>query len=241
MQTNSTEKKHIINSFLIASILIFLLVLVFVLERGLETSFYFLGVRPRHWEALPGVLSMIFAHADLGHLFNNSVSLFVLTASLFYFYRKLADKVFLLCWFFAGLLLWVIGRDSWHIGASGLIYALAFFLITSGFLRKHIPLVAIAMLVVLFYGNMVWHVFPWQVHDPVSWEGHLSGAVVGLILAFIYRKQGPQKPVKVWPDEPETEAEKNLAEFAESFDLEGDESHLPEAEEESGFVQTKFF
>lgn len=226
MQSFSAEKKHIIYSFWIAAIFNLLIVLSFLLEKGLDVSFYFLGVNPREKIGLLGVVTMVFVHADWAHLFNNCISLFVLMASLFYFYRRLADIIFLLCWLFSGLLLWVIGRDSWHIGASGLIYALAFFLIASGFLRRTVPLLVIALLVVLFYGNLVWHVFPWQVHDPVSWEGHLSGAVVGFVLALIYRKQGPQKPVKVWAEEPQTQEEKELAEFAESFELEGDESNL---------------
>lgn len=221
-----SDKKHILNSLLIAALLILLLVLVYVLEWGLNTDFYYLGVNPRQIVGLSGIITMIFEHGDIEHLLNNSISLFVLTASLFYFYRQLADKIFLLCWFFSGLLLWVIGRDSWHIGASGLIYALAFFLSISGLLRKYIPLVAISLLVILFYGNMVWHVFPWQKFDPVSWEGHLSGAIVGIILAFVYQKQGPQKPVKNWQEQLETQDDKDLADYAESFDLEGEESRF---------------
>jgi hypothetical protein len=172
----------------------------------------------------------VLEHGDFGHLANNIVSLFILTLSLFYFYAKIADKVLMFGWFFTGLLLWTIGRDSIHIGASGLIYALAFFLFWSGVIRKYAPLVAIALIVVFFYGNMVWHVFPWQAFPTESWEGHLSGAIVGTILAMLYRKQGPQRPVKVW-DEVETEDEKDLAEYAESFELEGEEVTQEKAEE----------
>jgi len=218
----SSEKRHIINTLILSGCLIGIILLVFVVERGLGTDFYYLGVHPREVNGLPGILTLIFVHAGWGHLINNCISLFILTASLFYFYGRLADKIFLLCWFCSGLLLWVIGRDSWHIGASGLIYALAFFLCLSGFLRKHIPLVAIALVVVLFYGNMVWHVFPWQADDPVSWEGHLSGAVVGVVLALIYRKQGPQRPVKDWHEELDSDDDKDLAQYAESFELEGE-------------------
>jgi uncharacterized membrane-anchored protein YhcB (DUF1043 family) len=42
------------------------------------------------------------------------------------------------------------------------------------------------------YGGMIWGVFPMEEH--VSWEGHLSGLVVGVALAFLYRKRGPQSP-----------------------------------------------
>ncbi len=240
MKIQSIEKKHIFNSFLIAALLVFVMVMVFVFERLFETNLYYLGVMPRELKAVSGIITLIFVHADWVHLFNNSVSFFVLTASLFFFYRQLADKIFVLSWFFSGLLLWVIGRESWHVGASGLIYALAFFLGVSGFLRRHIPLVAISMLVVLFYGNMIWHVFPWQKHDPVSWEGHLSGAIVGVILAFIYRKQGPQKQVKTWNEDELTELEQEFAEYAESFELEGEkQKEEPKEENENGFYSSK--
>ena len=82
-----------------------------------------------------------------------------------------------------------------------MVYALSFFLSISGIIRRHIPLIAIALIVIFLYGNHVWHLFPWQEFDPVSWEGHLAGAIAGMSLAFIYRKKGPQKPIKEWNDE----------------------------------------
>jgi membrane associated rhomboid family serine protease len=222
MNFNISDKKHFFNTLLLSSCLIIIIVLVFIVEKGLGLNLYFMAVSPRTPEGLLGVLTSIFVHGDAKHLFNNCLSLFILTASLFYFYRRLADKIFVLCWIFSGLLLWVIGRSSFHIGASGLIYALAFFLCISGFLRQYVPLIAISLVVVFLYGNMVWHVFPWQKFDPVSWEGHLSGAVVGTTLAFIYRKEGPQRPIKIW-----TANNPDLEELAESYDLEGEEPFTP--------------
>lgn len=84
-----------------------------------------------------------------------------------------------------------------------MVYALAFFLFFSGIIRRHVPLIAISLVVVFLYGNNVWHLFPWKEFDPVSWEGHLAGAVSGALFALIYRKKGPQKPEKIWDDEPE--------------------------------------
>jgi membrane associated rhomboid family serine protease len=89
----------------------------------------------------------------------------------------------------------------------GVIYALAFFLLVSGFIRHHIPLMAISFIVIFLYGSMVWHLFPWQPTDTVSWEGHLFGAIIGVVLAFVYRNQGPQKPVKIWEEESSDEEE----------------------------------
>jgi len=129
--------------------------------------------------------------------------------SLFYFYRPIATKIPLLSYFSSGIILWMIGRDSWHIGASGLIYSLAFFLFFSGLIRKHVPLIAISLIITFLYGSMVWHIFPWQTNDPISWEGHLAGGITGLILSVIYRNSGPQKPEIIWENDEEDEEVEN--------------------------------
>ena len=122
------------------------------------------------------------------------------------------------------MILWVIGRDSWHIGASGVIFSISFFLFFSGLLRKHIPLIAISFMVAFLYGNNVWHLFPWGKMDPVSWEGHLAGGITGVLLAFVYRKQGPQKPVKEWDDEDDSDDEDDVDfEFQEDIPDQRDE------------------
>jgi len=167
----------------------------------MEWNFHSAGVFPREIKNIWGILTMPFVHSDWKHLFNNVVSFFILSSALYYFYNPLATRILFLSYIFSGLILWFIGRGNWHIGASGLVYALAIFLFVSGILRKYAPLIAISLIVVFLYGNIVWHIFPRQEYDPISWEGHLAGAVTGLVLAFLYREKGPQKPVKIWEDE----------------------------------------
>jgi len=201
------EKKRFYYSLVIPFLLTLLMFLSFVLEKGMSWDFRTGGVFPLRIENLWGIFTMVFIHADWKHLFNNIVSFFVLSSALYYFYSSLATRILFISYIFSGLMLWFIGRESWHIGASGVIYALAFFLFVSGILRKYAPLIAISLIVVFLYGNIVWHLFPWEVYNRISWEGHLSGAVVGFVLAVIYRKKGPQKPIKVWDDEDEDESE----------------------------------
>jgi len=177
------------------------MVLCFVLEKGMDWDFHTAGVFPRRIENLWGVFTLVFVHADWSHLANNVISFVVLGSLLYYFYKELATKVMVISYFFSGLILWFIGRDSWHIGASGLIYSLAFFLFFSGFIRKYVPLIAISLVVAFIYGSMVWHIFPWQNQDPISWEGHLAGGIIGFGLSIFYRNEGPQKPVKIWEEE----------------------------------------
>ena len=203
-EKRTPAQRQFLHAVFVPAIITLFLILVFVFERGMGWDFHKAGILPRDIEHVSGILTYVFIHADWGHLLNNSISFLLLSSCLYYFYKQIASKVLLLSYLISGIMLWIIGRDSWHIGASGLIYSIAFFLFFSGLLRKHIPLIAISLIVTFLYGSMVWHVFPWQVNDPISWEGHLSGGVAGLALSLIFRKDGPQRPEKIWDDEDDT-------------------------------------
>ena len=129
---------------------------------------------------------MPFIHADLKHLFANSTAFLVLATLLFSNYRKIAINVFVIIWICSGIILWLIGRYNWHIGASGVVYGIAFFLFFSGVFRKIVHLVATSLVVVFLYGGMIWYMFPIGIDNHISWEGHLSGAIVGSLLAIYY-------------------------------------------------------
>lgn len=199
--TEQLNKQRLFYSFFIPSLGVFIMGFVFVLTQFFNSNLETWGVWPRHWQGFVGIVTHIFVHSSWQHLLNNLLSFWILSVTLFYFYHNIALKVILYQWVLVGLCIWLGARDGHHVGASGLIYALAFFLFVSGFIRRHIPLIAISFIVAFLYGSMVWHIFPWQPNETVSWEGHLFGAIIGVILAFIYRYQGPQKPVKVWAEE----------------------------------------
>lgn len=183
--------------------LVFVLILLgihfYSTKYGVRLSHF--GVYPREFKGLFGILSSPFIHGDWKHLFNNSVPLIVLGSALFHFYNRLAIRVWIYSIIFTGILVWLGGRPSFHIGASGLVYALATFLFFSGFIRKHKPLMAISMIVVFIYGGMVWGIFPKDEH--ISWEGHLFGAINGLFWALYYRDEGPQRKKYSWEIEEE--------------------------------------
>lgn len=202
------EAKRIFYAMVPPLLFVLLLVLVRSLEWGLGEEWYRWGIYPRHPEGLKGILTAPLLHGSLEHLFSNSLSLLVLGWCLFYFYLDLGYTVSPVLWLLSGVFTWLIGRDSWHIGASGLVYALSFFLFFSGILRKYIPLMAVSLVVVFLYGSTIWNMFPIaELVDPnVSWEGHLSGALSGLVAAFIFRKQGPQA-TDPFEDEEDTEYE----------------------------------
>ena len=211
------QKKQFINALFIPSIIALLMVLTFVFEKGMELDFHRGGILPRSLQHFWGIFTYIFIHADLGHLINNTISFIVLSVALFYFYRLIAFKILFLSYISSGIILWIIGRESWHIGASGLIYSLAFFLFFSGLIRKHIPLIAISLIITFLYGSMIWHIFPWQTNDPISWEGHLAGGLTGLFLSLTHRKSGPQKPEIIWENDEDIEDENCLNEIVDDI------------------------
>lgn len=177
--------------FLIPSVYIILIWMIYCVEIYLGYNFNKYGIYPRTINGFKGVFLTHFIHGDTSHLFNNSVPLFVLLCSLFYFYKDLAFKVLLLGGFFTGLFTWFIARDSYHIGASGIVYLLFSFVFFSGIIRRHYRLVAQSLVIIFLYGSMIWYVLP--IKDGMSWEGHLSGFLIGLIFAIVYRKNGLTK------------------------------------------------
>lgn len=148
----------------------------------------FFGIHPRNIEFLHGIITAPLVHGDASHLLNNLMAFLVLSALLFLVYNDLAKKVFILSWLFTGIFMFLFARGEYvHIGASGVVYAFIFFLITSGIIHRNRKTLVVTLIVTLFYGSAVWGLFPLQ--RGVSWDGHLSGAVVGFLLALLFYKK----------------------------------------------------
>ena len=159
---------------------------------------YKLGVLPRNLSGLVGVFTSPLIHGGFSHLVSNTAPLILMGLGIFYFYTKVAYKVFTIIYFGTGILVWIFGRGVYHIGASGIIYGFVSFLFFSGIFRKDNRSIALALVVIFLYGGLIWGVLP--VEKGVSWESHLFGAIVGLISAFIFKKVDPPKKYE-WEDE----------------------------------------
>ena len=204
---------------------VLLIWLVYWFELRFGFRFNDMGIYPRTFSGLRGILFSPFIHGSLEHLYHNSTPLLILSAALFYFYRALAWRVLVLGLLFSGLLTWLIGSPTFHIGASGLIYVLMSFMLFKGILSKNHHLTALSLLVVFLYGSMLWYVFP--VKENMSWEGHLSGLLVGLVFAFVFRT-AIAKPVRyIWEDDQYNEQDDP---FLKQFDAEGNFIESPKEE-----------
>lgn len=162
---------------------------IYVFEYTTNTNLNFYGIKPGEIIGLRGVVFAPMIHGSMRHLVNNSLAFFILCNMLISFYDKLGYRIFVLIYFFSGTLTWFFAQNNYHIGLSGVIYGVFGFLITSGLIRKNYRLLAVSLTVVFWYGSMFWYVFP--IEEGISWEGHLSGLIVGLVLALVYRRNGP--------------------------------------------------
>jgi membrane associated rhomboid family serine protease len=185
----SRDKKQLMQSIWFPLLFTAILWIVKVYEAFSNHSLAYLGLHPLDIEGLRGILFSPLIHGSWEHLFNNTIPVFVLSWALFYFYRSISFKVFLLIYFVHGFWLWFLGRDSYHIGASGIIHGLGAFIFVSGIIRKNSHLLSISLLVAFLYGGMVWGIFP--IEENISWESHLTGMVAGIIFAFYYKNYGP--------------------------------------------------
>jgi membrane associated rhomboid family serine protease len=214
MELTKQEKRKLFHSFLFPSLFVFTLWLIKSCETIFEiNNLYRYGIYPRTLIGVSGVFFSPLLHAGWEHLSSNTLPVLILGSFLFYFYRPLSYKIFLLIYFASGIWIWAFARPSFHIGASGLIYGLSMFLFASGIMRKDFRLMGISALVVFLYGSIFMSMFP-LVKKEISWESHLLGALAGLVTAFYYRKQGPQRPQYSWENELE---EDDISEDALDF------------------------
>ncbi len=171
--------------------------LVFWVEIRFHLDLNHWGVLPRAVKGLRGVLFSPFIHSNLEHLFNNSIPMLVLCTSLFYFYQKDRWRILITGLLLTGVLTWLIGRPAYHIGMSGVIYMLTAFLFFKGVFSKQYQLTALAFVVVFLYGSLVWYAFPGG--DPrISWEGHLSGFLVGFALSLLFKQNPIENKMYQW-------------------------------------------
>jgi membrane associated rhomboid family serine protease len=199
------EKIRFYRSFFYPTIFLILLWLIKGADILFDLGLNNWGLYPLQVKGLLGIFTSPFLHADLAHLFANSIPLLVLGAFLFYFYKDIAWMILGLLYLMTGIWVWVYARgNAGHIGASGIIYGLASFLFFSGIIRREKSLLVITLLVAFLYGGLIWGIFPQLFpNQPISWESHLMGLLAGIVLALYYRNQGPQRKSWDWGDEDE--------------------------------------
>ncbi len=145
---------------------------------------YILGIQPRTLTGLWGVVGSPFAHKNLFHIGANSIPLLVLGALLRMQGRKLYWQATLSIIVLGGLGTWLISPPATVIGASGLVFGYWAFLIVYGIKRRSLVAIAIAVVVLIFYGTMFFSLL--YAAPGISWAAHFCGAVAGGGIAWFW-------------------------------------------------------
>ena len=151
-----------------------------------------------------------------------------------YFYEEHSIKIIVYGILISGFFTWIIGRDNYHIGASGLIYVLFSFIFFKGIQTKYNRLVALSLAVIVMYGGLIFYVFPsseiiWN--KSISWECHLGGLLTGFFLSLVYKTPEYKKVIKYEWEHPDFDAASDK--FMQRFDENGNFVNLPIEKEES--------
>lgn len=209
---------------------------IYWLEIRFDFDFVGNGIFPRTFSGLQGIIFSPFIHANIKHLYNNSIPLLILLAALRYFYSRQSIEVIGFGIVLSGFITWVIGRESYHIGASSLIYVLVSFIFFKGIQTKYYRLVALSLAVVVVYGGLVWYVFPnpeISGEDTISWEGHLAGLITGFVLSIIYKTPEYKKIIKYDWEQPDFNPQEDK--FMQRFDENGNFVNIPIVELDDEF------
>jgi membrane associated rhomboid family serine protease len=158
------------------------------------------GIRPRQLAGALGILTAPLVHGDFAHLVANSAPLAVVGTAMLFLYPNASLRVLPAIYLGPGIAVWLFGRDSAHLGASGLVYGLVAYVFVAGLLRRDRRAIAASLVVAFMYGSLAWGVLPTR--EPVSWETHLAAALIGVASAFALRRLDvPPRKRYAWEDE----------------------------------------
>ena len=200
------DKRKFITSLILPVAFVFLLWVIKISEIIFNLDFTGFGILPGSFNGMPGILFAPLIHANIKHLFSNSIPLLFLGSGIIYFYRNSSYKVISIIYLGTGILDWIFARKAYHIGASGIIYGFVTFLFFSGIIRRDTRAIALALLVTFLYGSLIWGILP--VDSSVSWESHLFGSIMGIFCAFLYKSSDPAVKYD-WEDEDDNEKNNN--------------------------------
>lgn len=234
----STAYKKIMSNVIVPIYLVLILWVIHILKLTFNLNLSSYGVIARDWSGVKGIFTAPFIHGSIQHLMSNSVPLFVLSTMIILFYRKVAYQSILLIYVMTGAAVWMFSRPYVsHIGASGVVYGLVSFVFWSGLFRRNIKSIVLALIVTILYSGYALGVLPNQ--KGISWESHLFGAFVGIIVAFWYRdvrESDEEKQEPSWANESSADSEYFLP--RDAFDMTREERQRAQLDDDISDIWT---
>jgi len=187
------------SALILYGMLLLIITFSFVIQLITNTHWVYLGIKPRSVEGLLGIIGTPFVHSDWEHLINNLLSLAIGLSITVYYYKELVNQVFIYIWIMGGLMVWLFGRDAYHVGASGLVYGIIGFILFSGLFRGEKRAIALALLIIFLNQGFIIGLLPLQ--KQVSYEAHLYSLTTGAVLAYYFRNDYKQIKDPHWNDQ----------------------------------------
>ncbi|AEP31598.1 rhomboid family intramembrane serine protease [Brumicola nitratireducens] len=199
------KKLSLKNSILITAFTVGIIWCIKSSEFIFHIDLSWLGVYPQTIHGLLGILAAPLIHGSLEHIFNNTLPMLVLGTLLLYGYPKSRWRVLATIWILSGVGVWLFGRESYHIGASGLTHGVFFYLLVVSMFRRDKRSVAIMMTAFFLYGGMTMTIFPRE--EGISFEYHFFGALAGAFSAVLWHSLDPKPKMKTyeWEKQPESD------------------------------------
>lgn len=185
-----TKPSGIYQSFSYVAVFVIFLWVIAVLDLLFALDLYRYGVYPRRLDGLVGILFGPLIHGSFTHLFSNTLPLLVLGTALIYGYPRACRAAIPLITLGAGVGVWILGRSSFHIGASGVTVGMMTFVFLMGIVRWEPRAIALSCLVFFLYGGMIWGIFPAEAQ--ISFEYHFFGALAGAVAVWLLRDLDPR-------------------------------------------------
>lgn len=179
------EEKNIISKLTIPIVTIVVMWLVKIIEVAQNHKYTLLGIFPRDLDGAIGIITAPFIHADWQHLMSNTLPLFMLMSLMMVFYKRVAIPSILIITLFTGFTVWLFARESYHVGASGVVYGLVAFLAWTGIFRRNLKSIILSLVILVMYSGYFHGIVPNK--EGVSWESHLFGGLVGIFTAFLFK------------------------------------------------------
>lgn len=216
-------------SLKITTLTVLLLWSVHLFQFFTLSDFGNLGIFPRTDFGLKGIFFSPWVHGSWSHLMSNTPPLFALMTLILFFYRRISFPAIFIIYFLTGSLVWIFGRQVFHIGASGVLYGLVAFVFWLGIFRRNVRSIALAILVGFYYGSMIFGIFPGQ--EGISWESHLLGAIAGMITALLFKNTEEEEDIQA------RERKRILEKHEKTFFLPRETFDLPR--QKDGWFQNK--
>jgi membrane associated rhomboid family serine protease len=151
------------------------------------------GIEAREPQGLDGIVTAPFLHVGFGHLISNTIPFVIMGLLIAIEGARRLLAVFAIVALVSGLGTWIVAPEgSIHVGASGVVFGFATYLIARGWFNRRTGQIAIGLVILVIWGGVL--VGGLQPREGISWQGHLFGAIGGVVAARVLAGGDRERP-----------------------------------------------